>query len=92
MMINVTNNSIYRIPVGMNVCNIHKDRNHQTTVMKIFMLIYFLYHNDTTIGRGYDNFFCFTIEQTDRATEKICHQQVKNDAGKSYDVERHFAL
>ena len=50
MMINVTNNSIYRIPVGMNVCNIHKNGNHQTTIMKIFMLIYFLYHNDTTIG------------------------------------------
>jgi hypothetical protein len=88
-----TANSSWSLPQYMLYPEVYKLTISGTSYSAAFTESYQMYSiYGTTIGRGYDNFFCFTIEQTDRATEKICHQQVKNDAGKSYDVERHFAL
>ena len=46
--------AIHRKPVGMHVEKAHKDANHQTAIMEIFVLIDLLNNNNLAIG-GCDN-------------------------------------
>ena len=65
--------TIPRIPVGVNIHNAHKDRNHQSAVVEIFVLIDFFDNNDFTIGRCHDYFLGVLPEKTDRTTEEVHH-------------------
>ena len=72
-MSHLLDSAVHRIPVGMNIHNAHKYRNHQTTIMEILVFIDFLDYDDFPVGRRNDYFLSVLPEETDRTTEEIHH-------------------
>ena len=56
----------------------HKDANHQTAIMEIFVLIYFFYNDNLAVGRGYDNLFGLVSfrETAHRTTVEVEHNDI----------------
>ena len=73
-MVYMLYHSVYRIPVGMYIGDVHENGNHQSAVMEIFVFIHLLNYHDTSVGRSHYGFFRISFEQSNRAAEKIGHQ------------------
>ena len=65
--------SIYRIPVCMHIGYIHKNGNHQTFIMKIFILVHLFAYDNSSVGRSNDNLFRILSEESDWASEEVYH-------------------
>ena len=83
---------VYRIPIGMYVQDAHKDRYHNTTVVKIFVFVHFLDNYNLAISGCYDYLFRFFSEKTLRTTEEVNHQSVNDDTGQNHQIKRQFTF
>ena len=77
-------------PVGMYVERTHEDRNHQSFVVEILVLLCFLNHDDLAVGRCHNEFIGVAIEVADRTAVEVerHHPGCAKDEGKDY--ERYF--
>ena len=72
--------SVDRIPIGMYVGYVHENGYHKFPFVEIFLFVHFLYNNDSSVCRCDNNFFRVLLKVSDRATEEIYHQQIKDNA------------
>lgn len=56
VMVYVFYHSVYRIPVGMYIGDVHENGNHQSAVMEIFVFVHLLNYHDTSVGRSHYGF------------------------------------
>ena len=66
-------------PVGMNVQWAHEDRNHQSLVVEILVLVCFLNHHYLAVGRSHDGTLCVTIKVTDGATVEVKYHEPRRN-------------
>lgn len=75
----------------MYVDEAHKDRDHDTAVVKVFRFFHFFNHYYFAVGRGYDYLFGVAAKQTDRAAEEVHQYTIYYKADSCNDVEGYFA-
>ena len=63
--------SIDREPVGMDIQRTHKDRDHESLIMKIRVLLDFLDDHNLSIGRSHHEFVGVAVEIADRTTVEV---------------------
>src|SRR3712207_8468706 len=72
--------SVYREPVGVHVEEAHKDRNHDTLLVKILIFHHLFYHYNLSIGRGYHHIVgILAAEIAYGATEKVQGYGVRSE-------------
>lgn len=76
----------------MYVDEAHKDRDHDTAVVKVFRFFHFFNHYYFAVGRGYDYLFGVAAKQADRAAEEVHQYTIYYKADSCNDVEGYFAF
>src|SRR5574344_1089126 len=79
-------------PVGVDIKQTHKDGNHKTFFVKVFILFDLFYHYDFPIGRSYDDFFGVFIVVTDRAAEEVDDDAINDNCYCGKSVKRDSAI
>ena len=86
------NGAVHRIPVGMYVNDAHEDRDHQPTVMEVFVFVHFFNDYNFAVSRSDDYLFCILSEKSDRTAEEVNHQQIYCNTGYCNHIKRNFAI
>ena len=66
--------SVHRKPVGMHVQGTHEDRDHQTLVVEVLVLLGLLHDDNLSISRGDHQFFRISVIVAYRTSVEIEHQ------------------
>ena len=84
---------IYGEPVGMYIPQTHKDTDHQSFVVEIFVFFHFLDDHHLTVGRSNHEFFGILIRIiTDGTTEEIHNDSINHTENDRKDPEWDFRL
>ena len=84
--------AVYGIPVSVYVDQTHEDRNHQATVVKIFVFLDFFNNYNFPVGRGYYDLFSVLTEKANWAAEEIYQYAVYDKTDGSDNIPRNFVF
>lgn len=65
-------------PVGVDVGDGHKDGNHQSAVVEIFILFDLFNHHNLSVGSSDDGSFCFSAKLSNGTTEEVQHDAIED--------------
>ena len=74
-MLDELNLTIDGEPVGMNVKWAHKNANHESLIVEVFVFFCLFYHHNLSIVGCYNGFVSIVIKLTDRTAIEVQHQQ-----------------
>lgn len=72
--------TFYGKPVGMDIGDAHEDRDHQATVVEVFILLHFLYDYDASVCCSNHGLVHLSAELTDGTTEEVDSHQIERHA------------
>ena len=68
--------AVHGNPVGMHVEQTHEDTHHDSPVVEVFVLLHFLYHHHSPVGRCYNKMVRVSIIDSDGTAEEVYHDKI----------------